>query len=192
MRRGVSRQHNGRKVGKAGQPPFVPSKGGKRKLTEAIRFLVEEVEATAQPQTTERGTNMFRNTILALAATAGLIGGTEFGGSQAKADGIHVGGYGRNGAISIDIGGYRPGYYRPIYQAPVVYYPPIPPAPVYVTPAPVYVTPPAPVCHDFAVYFRPCASEPWQWYGTYGNVYRADVMAGRLRVQGFQAYVGQR
>src|SRR5207249_2253110 len=83
------------------------------------------------PPKHERGKPMIRKTLLALAATAGLVGTTELGTNQAQA----------NTHITFGIyGGYRPRYYRPIVVAPVVVRP-IAPAPIIYAPAtPVYVT----------------------------------------------------
>jgi hypothetical protein len=133
---------------------------------------------------------MIRNTLLALTATAGLLGGTELGTNTARADSlIHVGTYGRHGGFSVDIGGYRPRYERVVYPAPVVYSP----APAPVLAAPVLTAPVvAPLCNDFEVFYRPDPYCAWRLYGAFPSHGRAHEAVAYLRASGYRAYIAHR
>jgi hypothetical protein len=113
---------------------------------------------------------MLRTSLLALAATIGVAGTTEIGGSQAKADGF----------IRIGIGGPAV-FYRPVYPAPVVY---------VQAPPPVFVTPAPSCCYE--VFYRDCPTGPWRVYGRYENWHRAHEVIGVLHGRGCGAYVGHR
>jgi hypothetical protein len=146
-----------------------------RKFASTRRFLGEEAELITI-LITVKASSMFRSTILALAATAGLIGGTELGGNSARADtivGVRV------GPVGVVVGGPRHVHYRPVYAPGVVY---------VSAPAPVVV----PVYRSYDVYYRGCSAEPWRLFATFGNDFRAREAMGSLQVQGFQVYEGIR
>ena len=113
---------------------------------------------------------MLRQSLIALTAAAGLLGTTEVGTNQAKADTF----------IRIGVGTHRPGYYRPVYPAPVVYSPPP------VVAVPVYSTP---IYREYAVVYRDCFGAPLRLYGTFGSRHRANEVATSLRLQGLEAFV---
>jgi hypothetical protein len=114
---------------------------------------------------------MLRTSLLALAATVGVAGFSEFAGNQADASTY----------IRIGIGVPVPVVRRPIYE-PVVVTPVVPVTPVIVTPAPC--------CYE--VFYRDCPRDPWRVYGCYGSRYQARDMAFVLRGRGLEAYVGPR
>ncbi|HYV38719.1 MAG TPA: hypothetical protein VE988_23745 [Gemmataceae bacterium] len=116
---------------------------------------------------------MLRSTILALAATAGLIGTTEFAGSTASA----------SGGIKIGVGVYVP-VYKP-YCPPVVVYP----RPTVVYSSPIIVTPAYSV---FDVYYRESPSTPWRLYGSYTTPTRAQEAMDALQFRGFMVMETQR
>jgi hypothetical protein len=125
---------------------------------------------------------MIRNTLIALAATAGLIGATEFPGNDAQA------------SVRIRIGLFapcRPAYYRgPIVGAPVVVRPVVP-APIVYAPAappPVVVAPAYP---NFDVLYRSSSSAPWQLYATYPSYQAAQAIIPNLQSSGMWVMVEQ-
>jgi hypothetical protein len=112
---------------------------------------------------------MFRATLLAIAATAGLVGTTEFGGSNADA----------HPPVRVVVGfnGFRPIYHRPIIVGgPVIYAPPT-----------VVV---APVCPTYNVFYRCSPAEAWRVYGTFTSPVQATQTVNSLAQQGFIAYQG--
>ena len=120
---------------------------------------------------------MLRHSLIALTAAAGLLGTTELGTQEAKADTF----------VRIGIGTYRPGYYRPVYPAPVVYAPP----PVVYTPAPVVAVPvySTPIYRNYEVLYRDCGHGPMRLYGTFVSRHRAYEVAASLRAQGFETII---
>jgi hypothetical protein len=118
---------------------------------------------------------MLRSSLVALAAAAGLLGASELGTGQARADTI----------IRIGIG--TPHYCRPVYPVPIG-------TPVVVTPAPIVTAPvivaPAHCCYE--VFYRDCVGSPWRMYGSFGSHYRAHEVVASLRAQGFRAYIAER
>ncbi len=125
---------------------------------------------------------MYRSTFLALAATAGLIGSTELGGSTAKAAtilGVQV------GPVSVAIGGPRP-IYRRVYYPPVV----VAPAPVVVAAPPVVVSAPPVVVvpRTYDVFYRGSPSQPWLLYGSFASGNRSRNVVIGLQAQGYQVY----
>jgi hypothetical protein len=109
---------------------------------------------------------MLRTSVLALAATVGLAGSTEFGGSQASAATF----------LRIGIGVPAPVIYQPVYSQPVV----VVPTPIVVVPAP------------YEVMYRRHATGPWLVYGNYGSWGRANDIAIGLQGRGFRTIVERR
>jgi hypothetical protein len=123
---------------------------------------------------------MIRNTLLALAATAGLVGTTELGTNQAQA----------NTHISFGIyGGYRPRCYRPIVVGPVVVRPVVTTAVVYAPVTPVVVT--TAVVPTFDVLVRPAPTAPWQLYANYATPQAAEAAVPALQTSGYWVMVQQ-
>ena len=119
---------------------------------------------------------MFRTTLIALAATVGMVAAPELGTSNAQA-----------GAV-IRLGIYAPfGHrrYRPVVVAPVVVAPPV----VYPPAAPVVVTP---VCTSYNLLIRPVQTAPWQLYATYPNYSAAQAAVPNLQASGMWVMVEQR
>jgi len=120
---------------------------------------------------------MIRNTLLALAATAALIGTTELGSNQAQANPyVRFGFYGGYG---------HRWYYRPIIVSPVVVAPVAPPAVVY---NPGYVTAAYP---RYEVLTRNSANGPWQMYATYPSYQAAQSVVPGLQSSGLWVMVQQ-
>jgi hypothetical protein len=121
---------------------------------------------------------MFRTTLLALAATAGLVGTTELGTSQAQAD-THI----RFGIY----GGYRPSCYRPVIVPRVVVTTAASPV-IYAPTTPVYV----PVAYPaYDVLVRSSANGPWQLYATYPSYQAAQTIVPNLQSNGLWVMVEQ-
>ena len=122
---------------------------------------------------------MFRTTLLALAASTGLLGSTEILGTTAKADTIiRIGVGGKGGGVVVG-GVLRPAVYRPVYTPTTVYYsaPPVIVTPVYV---------------NYDVFYRANPASPWLLLGTFNSrsqVYDATV---DLRLRGFEVFEVQR
>jgi hypothetical protein len=121
---------------------------------------------------------MFRATFLALAATAGLIGTTELGTNEAKA----------NTWVRIIVRGpVHPIYHPPIVVGRPVYNPrPIViGGPVY-NPPTVVVTPV--VYPTYSVFYRNYPTQAWSVYGTFNSPVQAAQTVSYLTSQGFMAY----
>jgi hypothetical protein len=107
---------------------------------------------------------MFRKTILALVATAGLTVAPGLGTGTADA--------------------HPPSYYHYHHCRPSCY-PPVIITPVVVEPV-VIVTP---VCQQYVVYCRPSCNLPWQYAGTFNSRYAAEQTMRSYAYQGFESYV---
>jgi hypothetical protein len=121
---------------------------------------------------------MLRNTFLALAATASLIGGAELGNNTARAD-IHI--RGPFGHVRLDIDCHC---HRPLCRPAVIVAPPI-----VVAPAPVVVAPASP-CFEVMIRANPAAA--WQIQGTFPNLQGAEAAAAPLRSQGMEVMIRTR
>jgi hypothetical protein len=107
---------------------------------------------------------MLRTSLIALAATVGVVGTTQLGIDQASAQTV----------IRVET------------PPPVVYQP----APVVVvtSPPPVVVT----TVRPYAVYYRECPTGPWRLHACYsGHRFANDCVIG-FRARGFEAYIGSR
>ena len=121
---------------------------------------------------------MIRNTILALTATAGLLGVPELGTNDAQAATV----------IRFGIyGGFRPVCYRPVVVRPVVVTSIAPPV-IYQPVAPVVVTQALP---SFDVLVRNSANGPWQLYATYPTYQSAQAVVPNLQSSGLWVMVEQ-
>jgi hypothetical protein len=119
---------------------------------------------------------MLRTTLIALAATVGMVAAPELATSTAQA------------GTFISLGIYAPfghRHYRPVVVAPVVATPPV----VYAPAAPVVVTP---VCTSYNVLIRPVQTAPWQLYATYPNYSAAQAAVPTLQASGMWVMVEQR
>jgi hypothetical protein len=122
---------------------------------------------------------MIRNTLLALAATAGVLGTTELGTSQAQA----------NSHVTFGIYGcYRPRYYRPVVVAPVVVRPVVAAPVVYAPVTPVVVTTVVPT---YDVLVRNAPTVPWQLYANYPTPQAAESAVPALQTSGLWVMVQQ-
>jgi hypothetical protein len=135
---------------------------------------------------------MIRTTLLALAATTGLMCVPELSNSNAQAGTVI-----RFGVYA----GYRPGYYRSAYYRPIVFPPVVvtacASAPVVYAPAPpVVVAPPpvavAPVATQYDVLFRNSANGPWQLYASYPSYPAAQAAVPGLQSNGMWVMVEPR
>jgi hypothetical protein len=122
---------------------------------------------------------MIRNTVLALAATAALLGTTELGTSTAQAGtDIRFGFY----------AGHRHGCFRPVIYAPVVIRPVVSAPVVYAPVSPVIVTNASPA---FDVMVRNSQSAPWQLYGSFPNYQAAQAAVPNLQSSGLWVMIDQ-
>lgn len=116
---------------------------------------------------------MFRTTLLALTAAAGIMIAPEIGTQEARAD----------TKIVVVIGSSKPVY--PVYPT----YPTYPTYPGYPGGVSYYPTPVQPICHHYHVFYRHCYNEPWQLYGTFSSHALAHQVEHQLECKGYQAKV---
>jgi hypothetical protein len=133
---------------------------------------------------------MIRTTLLALAATTGLICVPELSSSTAQAGTV----------IRFGVG-FGPYYHRPVCFRPVVFPPVVvtafAPAPAFYAPAaPVVVTPPpivvSPTVAQYDVLYRNSASAPWQLYASYPTYTLAQQVVPGLQSNGMWVMVQPR